>query len=340
MIRSVRQTFLLASALAAGAPSLQPAIAQSPATVTMKEWTVPWEKTRPRDPYVAPDGRVWFVGQAGNYVARLDPASGTFKRYTIDEGTFPHNVIVDAQGRAWYAGNRNGMIGRIDPETGSITRYPMPDSGARDPHTLVFDRKGDIWFTVQGGNYVGKLTVASGQIQLVKMTTPNARPYGIVIDSKNRPWFDLFNSNKIGTIDPATMKLREYVLPDSARPRRIAVTSDDRIWYGDYMRGYLGMLEPATGKVREWPAPGGRMALIYGMASDDKDRIWFVETGKQPNRMIGFDTKQMAFFSNTEIESGGGTIRHMYFDPKTGLLWFGTDVGTIGRAVVSPRPAM
>jgi virginiamycin B lyase len=320
---------VLGSTLAAQAPNVE-----------MKEWTVPWEKTRPRDPYVDPRGRVWFVGQTGNYVARLDPGSGEFKRYTIDEGTFPHTVVIDGAGRAWYAGNRNGMIGRIDPESGAITRFKMPDSSAKDPHTLAFDKKGDIWFTMQQSNYVGKLTVATGDIQLVKVTTAGSRPYGIVIDSKGHPWFDLFGTNKIGTIDPATMKLREYMLPDSARPRRIALTSDDKVWYGDYMRGYLGKLDPVTGKVQEWPAPGGKMALIYGMGVDDKDRIWIVETGKQPNRLIGFDTKKNEFFGATDIASGGGTIRHMFFDKKTGLLWFGTDNGTIGRAVVSPRPAM
>src|SRR5918999_1193978 len=77
-------------------------------TVQITEWTVPWEKTRPRDPYVAPDGRVFFVGQAGNYIAVLDPNSGQFKRFEIDAGTYPHNLIVDRQGVVWYARNRNG----------------------------------------------------------------------------------------------------------------------------------------------------------------------------------------------------------------------------------------
>ena len=45
------------------------------------EWQVPWDGTRPRDPDIAPDGSVWFVGQAGDYVARLDPDSGEFRRF-------------------------------------------------------------------------------------------------------------------------------------------------------------------------------------------------------------------------------------------------------------------
>jgi virginiamycin B lyase len=50
----------------------------------IREWTVPWEGSRPRDPFVDPKGRVWFVGQQGNYVAYLDPVTGRFERYEVD----------------------------------------------------------------------------------------------------------------------------------------------------------------------------------------------------------------------------------------------------------------
>jgi virginiamycin B lyase len=309
-------------------------------SVPIKEWTVPWTKTRPRDPAVAPDGKIFFVGQQGNYVARLDPATGEFKRYEIDPGTNPHNLIVDAKGQVWYAGNRNGMIGRLDPATGAISRYPMPDSTARDPHTLVFDRQGNIWFTLQTSNFVGHLTTASGKILLVKMTTPRARPYGITLDPAGRPYFDLFGTNKIGTIDPKTMALKEYTLPDpQSRPRRIARTSDGNIWYVDYSRGFLGRLNPMTGETKEWANPSGKTSLPYAMTVDDADRLWFVETGVQPNRLVGFDPKTERFFGNTPIPSGGGTVRYMIFDPKTRLIWFGSDNDTIGRVTVPPARA-
>src|SRR5678816_422790 len=75
-----------------------PALAQVP----IKEWPVPYSSSRPRDPYIDSQHRVWFVGQVGNYIAYLDPASGKFRRYEIDEGTLPHNLIVDRNGMAWY----------------------------------------------------------------------------------------------------------------------------------------------------------------------------------------------------------------------------------------------
>lgn len=306
------------------------------APVEITEWPVPWEETRPRDPYVDGQGRVWFVGQRGDYVAYLEPESGEFTRFDLDPGTGPHNQIVDENGVVWYAGNRAAHIGRLDPATGEITKFPMPDPEAvRDPHTLVFNSAGDIWFTAQGSNVVGKLDPNTGAIEIVQVPTPEARPYGIVIDSQDRPWIAMVGTNKILTVDPATMEPREYVLPfEDARPRRIALTSDDMVWYVDWERGSLGWLDPGTGEAREWPAPSGRESGPYATGTDQLDRLWFVETGPEPNQLVGFDPDTEEFFSITPIPSGGGAIRNMYFHEPTQTFWFGTDANTIGRAPV------
>jgi virginiamycin B lyase len=301
------------------------------------EWNIPWERTRPRDPYVGADGRIWFVGQAGHYVAVLDPATSALRRYELDPGTGPHNVIVGADGMVWYSGNLTGHIGRLDPRDGSITRFPMPDPAARDPHTMVFDAHGDIWFTVQNGNFIGKLTVASGEVRLVRARTARSRPYGILLDPAGRPWVVLFGTNRIATVDPASFELTEYELPRAAaRPRRLAITTDGAIWYGDYAAGMLGRFDPATREIREWPLPGGATSRPYAMASDADGRVWLVETGAQPNRFVAFDSRSLRWVSNAPVPSGGGTVRHMVFDPARRMIWFGADAGTIGRAVVPP----
>ena len=143
--------------------SWAPPVAAQGDTFDLEEWPVEWGG-RTRDPAMAPDGKVWFVGQAGNYVASLDPATGAQKRYEIEEGTNPHTVIVDQHGIAWYAGNRNGRIGRLDPATGAIKTIMTGE--AKDPHTMVFDGKGNIWFTSQGSNRVGRLNIATEKVDL------------------------------------------------------------------------------------------------------------------------------------------------------------------------------
>lgn len=231
----------------------------------------------------------------------------------------------------------------IDPETRSITKHVMPDERARDPHTLIFDSQGDIWFTVQQGNFIGKFWPETGEIRLVEAMSPeggrsaSSRPYGIVIDSQDRPWIALFNTNHIGTVDPETFEFRAYELPENALPRRIGITSDDVLWYGDWTRGTLGRLDPATGEVREFPLPSGARARPYAVAVDDADRVWVVETGVQPNQFVGFDPATEQIFSVTPVESGGGTVRHMYFDEETNSIWFGADTNTIGVAKLPPQ---
>lgn len=341
MTRTIRSLLALSAALPLVAG------AQATAPVSNNEWEVPnlsgmqprnpgIHPDRPRDPYVAPDGSVFFVGQAGNYIARLDTKTGDFKKYEVDPGTNPHNLIVNAKGEVWYSGNRNGMIGMLDPNTGKITRYPLPDSTVRDPHTMVFDKDGNIWFTAQQTQAVGHLDVKTGKYRTVKFPS-RVGPYGIVLDSKGTPWFNMFATDKIARIDPATMEVKTFTLPNErARGRRIAITSDDIIWYGDYTRGMLGRFDPKTEKFEEYPMPGGPLSQPYGMATDDKDRIWVSENTSTGTRLIGYDPKTKQFFGATQVgKSSVNTIRHMYFDKKTGLLWYGTDQGTVGRAEVS-----
>lgn len=303
--------------------------------VQIQEWQVPWENTRPRDPYVAPDGDVWFVGQRGDYISEFDTETDQFRRIDLPDGAGPHNCIVDEQGYVWYAGNRAAHIGRVNPENGSIEKYPMPDNRARDPHTLIFDQNGDIWFTVQGGNFVGKLTVSTGKVDLIDVPTQRARPYGIIIDQNNRPWIALFGTHKLATVDPQTMELKEISLErESARPRRLALTSGGMIWYVDYAQGYLGKYDPEAGVFKEWKLPEGTGSRPYAMASDADDNLWMVETGVSPNLFVGFNPDTEEFFSSTPIKSGGGTVRHMVFHKPTNSIWFGTDTNYLGQAMI------
>lgn len=172
-MRSFGALFLVV-ALAPGAIAAQPSQTgnKSVAQFDPKEWEVPFgATTRPRDPYADRQGRVWFVGQAGNYVAYLDSKRGDFKRYEIDPGTNPHNLVVE-KGMVWFTGNRNNRIVKLDPSTGKLTTYMIPDSTVRDPHTMIFDPKSGVaWFTAQSAGAVGRFEPNTGQFRLWKQGT-------------------------------------------------------------------------------------------------------------------------------------------------------------------------
>ena len=99
----------------------------------IKKWKVPWERTRPREPYVNKDNRTWLVRQTRDYLAVLDPKVGQFHQFELNPGTDPHNCIVDEKGLVWYAGNRAAHIGTLNSTTGDIIKYEMHNSPAHKP---------------------------------------------------------------------------------------------------------------------------------------------------------------------------------------------------------------
>ncbi len=308
-------------------------------TVDIREWEVPYENSRPRDPFAKNANDVWFVGQRTGYLARLDSATGEFTKVELKEGSGPHNLIVGSDGIVWYAGNRTALIGRYDPATGETEEIPMPDAAARDPHTLVFDDgEKNIWFTLQGANMMGRLNIASRKVDIIPSKTERARPYGIKMAPDGSVWVALFGVPKLGRIDPETLALTEINLPRAeTRPRRLEVTRDGRVWYVDYAKGMLGVYDPKTEEIEEWQMPQGEGARPYGTAADASGRIWIAASGVSPNVFLGFDPASEEFFSATDIPSGGGTIRHMHYHQPSGAVWFGTDTNFVGRAIVEPQ---
>jgi virginiamycin B lyase len=240
-------------------------------------------------------------------------------------------VAADKDGRIWYTANRTGAIGKLDPKTGAVTEYQMPDPAAKDPHTPACDQRGVLWFTVQNGNFVGKLVPSTGAITLKPALTMKAMPHGLIVDASGTPFFAMAGANKIGRVNPDTLELTEYVLPEGARPRRLAATRDGRIWYGDSGRGFLGRLDPKSGEVKEFSSPGGPKSGPYAIAVTGDAAIWYVETEVQPNVLVRFDprTEQM---QSWPLLSSGGVVRHMVAAPG-GALWLAcSGIGKIARA--------
>jgi virginiamycin B lyase len=279
--------------------------------VTIREWAVPTKGAHPHDPAVGADGALWFTEQMQNKIGRLDPQSGAFKEFPLklaDSG--PHGLVADRDGNIWFTGNFKGYIGKLDPRTGAVTEFKIPDPKGEDPHTAVFDSQGMLWFTLQVANMVGRLDPRSGKIDLKNVPTTNSHPYGIAINSKGIPIFCEFETNKMAKIDPQTMEITEYALPEGVRPRRMAIDANDRVYFTDYSEGHLGRLDLTSGAVKMWASPGGAKSAPYGIAITPDGMVWYSESGVKPNTIIQFDPRTQNF-ARANIPSGGGTVRNM-----------------------------
>ncbi len=305
--------------------------------VAFQEWQVPTLGQRSRDPVEAPDGAIWWVGQMGNIMGRLDPETGEMKEYTLPENAMPHSVTMDDDGNAWYTGNKNGSIGKLDPTTGVITEFKMPDPAAKDPHTAVFDDDGILWFTLQHSNMIGRLDPDTGDIKLVTAPTKRSRPYGIKVDADGAIWVACNGSNCLIKVDPETMALTENKLPIPATTvRRLDIASDGMIWYVNSSQGRLGRFDPTTGEATEWPSPSGPKSHPYALAIID-DVVWYNESGVRPDPLVRFDPVTETFQS-WPIPTGNiyaGIVRHMRKTRNGDLLIHQSSTNRIIRVTIS-----
>lgn len=319
------------------APTLVPGQTE----LSFTEWVVPTLGQRPRDPVQAADGSIWWAGQWGNMIGRIDPATGAMTEYTLPAGAHPHTVTVDGEGRVWYTGNKNGTMGVLDPQSGEITEYPMPDPAARDPHSAIFDDADILWFTLQHSNMVGRLDPATGAIKLVTAPSPNSRPYGIKIDQDGVPWVACNGRGCLLRVDPQTMAVAEVELPSlDTTVRRLDIASDGSIWYVNSGQGRLGHYDPKSGEIREWASPSGPASHPYAIAVVD-DIVWYNESGKRPDTLVRFDPAAETFES-WAIPSGdiyAGIIRHMRPTDDGNLLIHQSGTNRILLVEIGPQQA-
>ena len=181
---------------------------------------------------------------------------------------------------------------------------------------------------------VGRLDPKSGKIELQNVPTENALPYGIAINSKGVPFFCELGTNHMAKIDPATMKITEFKLPETARPRRLAIAADDQVYFTDFKSGNLGRLNPATGAVKMWASPGGAGSNPYGITITPDGSVWYSESGVKPNTIIKFDPSSEKF-ARAIVPSGGGVIRNMAATPDGRIYIACSGVDKIG--IVNPN---
>ena len=304
-------------------PGRRPSLVSGDKTIRIKEWIVPTLGQRSRDPIEAPDGSIWWTGMWASLAGRLDPKTGEMKEYPLPPTAKPHTIVADKDGTIWYTGNSNATIGKLDPKTGKTTEYPTK---ARDPHYAVVHSNGRVYFTAQNARMIGRLSPETGEVTEVPT---EANPYGIQMAPDGTLWIAYNGTNKIGAVNPETMSIRYYELPDAtSRVRRLGLTSDGMVWYGNSTRGRIGRLNPTTGEIKEWLSPSGPTSSPYAFAVVN-DIIWYNESAMRPDTLVRFDPKTERFQS-WPIPSGVGIVRNFGVTRNGDLIIHQTSSNRIG----------
>jgi streptogramin lyase len=203
-------------------------------------------------------GRIWVSAPDG--VLRFDPQTSQWTGYKTASFKLPtgtgitYGAAGDRAGNGYWAvmihdiigvadgAVRNGEAGKaseiklapakvaMDPQAMKFYRtYAQPDFNnpppyAQGPRRMGTDKNADVlWVGNSWGSSLARIDTKTQAVSYVNL--PNRmQPYHVHVDSKHRPWTNLWGADRVMRYDPATKAWTAFDLPTrGAEPRYISV---------------------------------------------------------------------------------------------------------------------
>ena len=199
-------------------------------------------------------GKFWITGSLSSTLISFDIKTKKFEVHEVGgDALYPHTIRRDAKGIMWFTLPASNQIGRFDPRTEKFTLIETPSNGfgywltdALFPTILKiaswFPKKNlHLWLSHHWSSGLGRKIMNF--------------PYGIDVHPRTGDiWYSKLYSNKIGRIDPNTLKVTEFDTPMTG-PRRLRFDKNGILWIPSFNEGGLMRFDPGTGKFRVFKLP-------------------------------------------------------------------------------------
>jgi virginiamycin B lyase len=203
-------------------------------------------------------GRLWITLAFGNKLAMFDPATESFRTFTVPApGVYPHTLRVAKDGTVWFTLYISGHIGKFDPKTERFTLYTPPTPGGTH-YGIAIGPDGMVWYSQLYGQRIGRVDPQTGSITEFK--TPGLGPRRLEVDSKGIVWIPEYGAGLLARFDPAMKAFKEYPLPTGTSgeaPYALGIDRDDNIWICGTISDTIMKFDPTTSKFTVIPMPEG-----------------------------------------------------------------------------------
>lgn len=213
-----------------------------------------------------------------------------------------------------------------------ITEYDLPRPTI-EPHDVILDGRGMVWYSNFGEQYLGRLDPTTGVHAEFKL--PEFKPgfpvgtLDLETDKAGNLWLGMMFQGAITRFDPKTEQFQFYPMPKEQNDNVTQLNMlglqygvDGKVWTNNAGNQEVYRIDLASGKFETMAPmkqiPGGGNHTIYGIDSDSKNNLWFMEF--QDNYIGKIDAKTLAvslYRSPTERSRN----RRGFMDDKD-RLWF------------------
>jgi len=123
---------------------------------------------------VTPKGDVWYASLSGNYIARIDPATGNasvVEPPTSNQGA--RRVWSDSNSRIWVSEWNSGNVSMHDPADGSWKAWKLPGESPR-AYAVYVDDKDKVWLTDFSANAIVRFDPLTEKFNVFASDRPGA----------------------------------------------------------------------------------------------------------------------------------------------------------------------
>ncbi len=107
------------------------------------------------------------------------------------------------------------------------------------------------------------------------LPTPGSRPHDPMSARDGSIWWSGQLANKLGRLDPATGKFKEYPVNPMSAPHGLVEDRDGNVWFTGNFRGFIGKLDVKSGEIKEINLPDPRAKDPHTIAIDHNGIVWF-----------------------------------------------------------------
>lgn len=223
-----------------------------------------------------------------------EPPGGTFTKmglpapYGLTIARAPHSLVEGRDGKIYLTDSIGAAVTVFDPKTREFENFEV-EEGALYPHSVREDRQGVIWFTIAFSNQVGRFDPGTRDMKVINLpetaslSIPGTSiPYGIAVSPVDGGiWYTKLASDKIGRIDPKSLKVKEYDSPVRA-PRRQRFDAAGNLWVAGFSDGTVAKIDVAAWEAKIYPLPifaPGEIPAPYALAIHPQTQdVWVNDT--------------------------------------------------------------
>ncbi len=259
-----------------------------------------WGNVGPEKFTIAGDGVIWFSVrrwaedvERTDFLGRLLPESGEFKRYDLPGGHVPEEIVVDGDGVVWFIDVNENELCSFEPESLRLEVFTIPTPNAY-PRGLTIDGSGNIWFAEANGNKIVRFVAKERRFEEYEIPTPLFNPVAVSVDDSGRVWFAGLSANKIGVFYPERKVFNELIIPTPrGLPNSLGIDGDGNVWFVEYLGNKVGRFDPRSARIDEYDIP--TFNSLPGSIAVDKTRgyVWFAETSTEAKRLGRVDIKRI-----------------------------------------------